>query len=75
MWHIFWSESLIFDLIYWGMDKNPEEQERIFFQISGWIYLDGPYLLKAQPLKKKKKTTLSFSLQSYQTSGNKTVNI
>ena len=51
----FWSESLIFDLIYWGMDKNPEEQERNFFQISSWNSPDGPYLLKVQTLKKKKK--------------------
>ena len=56
----FWSESLIFDLIYWGMDKNPEEQERNFFQISNWIYPDGPYLLKVQPLKKKKKKDYSL---------------
>ena len=56
----FWSESLIFDLIYWGMDKNPEEQERNFFQISNWIYPDGPYLLKVQPLKKKKDYSLFF---------------
>ena len=42
------------------MDKKPEEQERIFFQISGWIYPDGPYLLKAQPLKKKKKEDYSL---------------
>ena len=58
----FWSESLIFDLIYWEMDKNPEEQEKNIFsnrQLDLFRWTLSSVL--AQPSKKKKKkTTLIF---------------